>query len=80
MRTMLSTFILGVCLVAAPALAQPWAAGSVDAEGCMYIGSLPNGRACIHTSDAPAQAYNSVRSSKHMVHRQPRLVNDGSAH
>jgi hypothetical protein len=78
MRIIVGTFLLGVCLVAGPALAQPWPTGSVDTEGCMYIGSLPNGRACIHSSDANAQVYSSIHSGKHMVHRQPRL-NDGSA-
>jgi hypothetical protein len=80
MRTFVSTFLVGVCLVAGPALAQPWVAGSVDTEGCMYIDSLPNGRACIHNGDAPAQVYNSIRSGKQIAHRQARLLNHGSAH
>jgi hypothetical protein len=79
MRTFVSTFLVGVCLVAGPALAQPWVAGSVDTEGCIYIGSLPNGRACIHNGDAPAQVYNSIRSDK-IAHRQAPRLNDGSAH
>jgi hypothetical protein len=54
MRTLVSSFLVGVCLVAGPALAQqhPLVPSSVDTEGCMYIGSLPNGRACIRSGDA----------------------------
>jgi hypothetical protein len=79
MRTFVSTFLVGACLVAGPAFAQSWAPGSVDTEGCMYISSLPNGRACIHSGDGPAQVYNSVRSGKQTAHRQARRVDDGSA-
>jgi hypothetical protein len=54
MRTLVSTFLIGVCLVAGPALAQqhPRVPSSVDTEGCVYIGSLPNGRACIRSDEA----------------------------
>ena len=51
MRTLVSTFLVGVCLVASPALAQqhPWLPSG------MYTGSLPSG-------DAPARAYGRIRS------------------
>jgi hypothetical protein len=51
MRTLVTTFVVGICLVAGPALAQqhPWVPGG------MYAGSLPNG-------DSPARAYGRIRS------------------
>jgi hypothetical protein len=80
MRTFVSSFLLGVCLIAGPAMAQPWVAGSVGTEGCMYVGSLPNGRVCNHNGDASAQVYNSTRSGKQTGRRQAPILNDGSAH
>jgi len=51
MRTLVSTFLVGACFVAGPALAQqhPWVPSSV------YTGNLSGG-------DAPAQAYGRVSS------------------
>jgi hypothetical protein len=51
MRTLVSTFLVGVCLVAGPALAQQ----HPRMPGGMYTRSLPNG-------DAPARAYGRIRS------------------
>jgi len=51
MRTLVSTFLVGVSLVAGPALAQqnPWVPSGI------YTRSLPSG-------DAPARAYGRLRS------------------
>jgi phage tail protein X len=51
MRTLVSTFLVGVCLVAGPALAQQH---PLVPSG-MYTGSLLDG-------DAPARAYGRIRS------------------
>jgi hypothetical protein len=51
MRTLLSTFFVGVCLVATPALAQqnPWVPSNVY-NGTLFSGSASN-------SNVPARAY-----------------------
>jgi hypothetical protein len=51
MRTLVSTLLVGICLVAGPAFAQqnPWVPSGT------YTGSLPNG-------DFPLRAYGRIRS------------------
>jgi hypothetical protein len=51
MRTLVSTFLVGACFVAAPALAQqhPWVPSGVY-SGNVYTGNVRGG-------DAPARAY-----------------------
>jgi hypothetical protein len=57
MRTLVSTLLVGVCLVGSPALAQqhPWVPSCVYAGSCMFPGNVRNG-------DLPARAYGHVRT------------------
>jgi hypothetical protein len=47
MRTLVSTFLVGVSLVASPAMAQqnPWVASCVYTKSCMDTGSVAYGQA-----------------------------------
>jgi hypothetical protein len=47
MRTLVSTFLVGTCLIAAPALAQqhPWVASCVYTKSCVDTGSVAYGKA-----------------------------------
>jgi hypothetical protein len=72
MRTLVSTFVVGVCLVAAPAFAQqhPWVPSCVYTEGCMYQGSVPNGRAFIRSGDRlrTGKRYSSTTAPRGSAH------------
>jgi hypothetical protein len=47
MRTVVSTFLVGTCLIAGPALAQqhPWVASCVYTKSCVDTGSVAYGQA-----------------------------------